>query len=118
MAPTMFSCFVPACEFVTAKEEPEIAIQLLAQHRQVHYPHQKLRSSAMAPTESHGSNCKWDNGIFTPSFKSGGEVASSPLNQGEEHCQAFSKEGGAGNQGGTDNLLSRGNVRQVHPAAK
>ena len=72
----------------------------------------------MAPSECHGSNCRWGNGIFTPSFKSGGEVASSPLNQGEEHCQAFSKEGGAGNQGGTDNLLSRGNVRQVHPAAK
>ena len=72
----------------------------------------------MAPSECHGSNCRWGNGIFTPSFKSGGEVASSPLNQGEEHRQAFSKEGGAGNQGGTDNLMSRGNVRQVHPAAK
>ena len=28
----------------------------------------ELMSSAMAPSESHGSNYKWDNGIFTPSF--------------------------------------------------
>ena len=45
-------------------------------------------------------------GIFTPSSNSEGEVASVPLKQGEEHRQAFSKEGGAGNQGGTDNLQS------------
>ena len=69
-------------------------------------------------TECHGSNCRWDNGIFTPSFNSEGEVASIPLKQREEQRQAFSKEGGAGKQGGTDNLLSRGNVCQVHPAAK
>ena len=41
------------------------------------------------------------------------------LMQGDrQHHQAFTKEEGAGNQGGTDNLMSRGNVRQVHPAAK
>ena len=34
MAPTMFSCFVPACEFVTAMEEPESAIQLLKFHQE------------------------------------------------------------------------------------
>ena len=40
-APTMFSCSVPACEVLTVKEEPEIAIQLLPQHRQAQYPHQE-----------------------------------------------------------------------------
>ena len=44
-------------------------------------------------TECHGSNCRWDNGIFTPSFNSEGEVASIPLKQREEQRQAFSKEG-------------------------
>ena len=72
----------------------------------------------MAPSECHGLNCKWDNGTFiTSSFNSGGEVASSPLKQGEEHRQAFSKEGGAGNQGGTDNLQSRRNVRHSRGGA-
>ena len=72
------------------------------------------------PTEKEcrGYNCKWDNGIFTPSSNSEGEVASIPLKQREEKRQAFSKEGGAGKQGGTDNLQLRGKVRQVHPASK
>ena len=70
-------------------------------------------SSAMAPSECHGSNYKWDNGIFTPSFNREGEVASIPLPQREEQRQAFSKERGAGKQGGTDNHQSRGKVRQV-----
>ena len=120
----------------------------------------ELMSSAMAPSECHGSNCWWGNGIFTPSSNREGEVDSIPLKQREEQRQAFSKEEvagnmlnnkwdngiftpsfnregevasipplcifrqafnkeeGAGNQGGTDNLMSRGNVRQVHPAAK
>ena len=88
----------------------------------------KLTSSAMGAklskprdptdTECHGSNCRWDNGIFTPSFNSEGEVASIPLKQREEQCQAFLKERGAGKQGGTDNLQSLGKVRQVHPASK
>ena len=69
-------------------------------------------------TECHESNCRWDNGIFTPSFNSEGEVASIPLKQREEQRQAFSKERGAGKQGGTHNLQSRGKVRQVHPASK
>ena len=71
----------------------------------------------MAPSECHGSNYKWDNGIFTPSFNREGEVASIPLPQREEQRQAFSKERGAGKQGRTDNLLPRGNVHQVHPAS-
>ena len=49
---------------------------------------------------------KWDNGIFTPSSNREGEVASIPLKQREEQRQAFSKEGGAGKQGGTHNLQS------------
>ena len=61
---------------------------------------------------------KWDNGIFTPSSNREGEVTNTPLPCREEHRQAFSEEGGAGTQGGTDNLQSRGNVRQVHPASK
>ena len=61
---------------------------------------------------------KWDNGIFTPSSNREGEVTNTPLPCQEEHRQAFSEEGGAGTQGGTDNLQSRGNVRQVHPASK
>ena len=66
-----------------------------------------LTSSAMGailskprdPTEKecHGYNCKWDNGIFTPSSNSEGEVASIPLKQREEQRQAFSKEEVAGN---------------------
>ena len=72
----------------------------------------------MAPSECHGSNYKWDNRIFTPSFNREGEVASIPLPQREEQRQAFSKERGAGKQGGTNNLQSRGKVRQVHPASK
>ena len=69
-------------------------------------------SSAMAPSECHGSNYKWDNGIFTPSFNREGEVASIPLPQREEKRQAFSKEGGAGKQGGTDYHQSREKVCQ------
>ena len=62
---------------------------------------------------SRGNVCQvyaaynWDNGIFTSSFKSGGEVASIPLIQGEEQRQAFSKEGGAGNRGGARSSLSK-----------
>ena len=67
-------------------------------------------SSAMAPSMCHRSNNKWDNGIFTPSFNREGEVASIPLPKREEKRQAFSKEGGAGKQGGTDNHQSRGQV--------
>ena len=37
-------------------------------------------------------------GIFTPSSNSEGEVANTPLLQQEEHYQAFSEEGGAGNK--------------------
>ena len=34
MAPTTLSCGATTCEFVTAEAEPEVAIQLLAFHRQ------------------------------------------------------------------------------------
>ena len=71
-----------------------------------------ILSKSRDQTECHGYNCKWDNGIFTPSSNSEGEVASIPLKQREEKRQAFSKEGGAGKQGGTDNLQLRGKVRQ------
>ena len=71
-----------------------------------------ILSKPRDPTEKecHGYNCKWDNGIFTPSSNSEGEVANIPLKQREEKRQAFSKEGGAGKQGGTDNHQSRGQV--------
>ena len=57
----------------------------------------ELMSSAMAPSECHGSNCWWGNGIFTPSSNREGEVDSIPLKQREEQRQAFSKEEVAGN---------------------
>ena len=70
------------------------------------------------------------NRTFTPFSNSEGEVASSPLKQGEdchEDPSASHVHGGANatdtreeadNSGGTDNLQLRGNVRQVHPASK
>ena len=70
------------------------------------------------------------NGTFTPFSNSEGEVASSPLKQGEdchEDPSASHVHGGANatdtreeadNSGWTDNLQLRGNVCQVHPASK
>ena len=66
-------------------------------------------------TECHGSKCRWDNGIFTPSFNREGEVASIPLKQREEKRQAFSKEGGAGNQGEGQVVLYYHYVKQAIP---
>ena len=71
-----------------------------------------------------------EDGTFTSSYNTEGEVASVPL-PCREHCHedpsASHVHGGAnatdtreeaGNSGGTDNLPLQGNVRQVHPAAK
>ena len=76
-----------------------------------------ILSKPRDPTEKecHGYNCKWDNGIFTPSSNSEGEVASIPLKQGEEHRQAFSKGGGAGNQGEGQVVLYHHYVKQAIP---
>ena len=86
-----FSCGADGCGFETTKAEPGIAMQQLQRHQRdahTHVYHQVKRQPLQ-------------------------------LVQGDrQHRQAFIKEEGAGNQGGTDNLMSQGNVRQVHPAAK
>ena len=85
-----FSCGADGCGFETTKAGPGTAMQQLQCHQRdahTHVYHQVKRQPLQ-------------------------------LVQGDrQHCQAFTEEEGAGNQGGTDNLMSRGNVRQVHPAA-